>query len=55
MSKRNLGKKSIFMRLSTTNIDQQLPNSKYQLMCFQLKEEGRIKHGSPLSFSNDRH
>ena len=36
-SKRNLGKKSIFMRLSTTSIDQQLPNSEYQLIRFQLK------------------
>ena len=44
-SKRNLEKKSIFMRLSTTNIDQQLPNSESQLIdvCFQLKVEYGIK------------
>ena len=42
-SKRNLGKKSIFMRLSTTNIDQQLPDSEYQLIRFQLKVEDGIK------------
>ena len=36
-------KKSIFMRLSTTNIDQQLPNSEYQLLRFQLKVEDGIK------------
>ena len=42
-SKRNLGKKSIFMRLSTTNIDQQLPNSESRLIRFQLKVEDGIK------------
>ena len=35
--------KSIFMRLSTTSIDQQLPNSEYQLIRFQLKVEDGIK------------
>ena len=42
-SKRSLGKKSIFMRLSTTNIDQRLSNSESRLIRFQLKVEDGIK------------
>ena len=42
-SKRNLEKKSIFMRLSTKNIDQQLPNSESRPIHFQLKVEDGIK------------
>ena len=42
-SKRNLGKRSIFMRLSPTNIDQRLPNSESRLIRFQLKVEDGIK------------
>ena len=41
--KEELREKSIFMRLSTTNVDQQLPNSEYQLIRFQLKVEDGIK------------
>ena len=57
-SKRNLGKKSIFMRSSTTSIDQQLPNSESPLIRFQLKVEDGIKlhvkkRMCPLCFSND--
>ena len=57
-SKRNLKKNIIFMRLSTRNIDQRLPNSESRLIRFQLKVEDRIKFRSgkracPLCFSND--
>ena len=58
-SKRNLGKKSIFIRLSTTNIDQQLPNSESRLIRTFPVENGRWdktpleKRMCPLCFSND--
>ena len=42
-SKGNLEKKSIFMRLSTVNIDQQLQNSESRLIRFQLKVEDGLK------------
>ena len=42
-SKRNLGKKSTFMRLNTTNIDQQLQNSESRLIHFQWKVEDGMK------------
>ena len=35
--KEEFREKSIFMRLSTANIDQQLPSSEYQLIRFQWK------------------
>ena len=41
-SKRNLGKKSIFMRLSTTNIGQLLLNLEFRLIHFQLNVEDEI-------------
>ena len=57
-SKRNLGKKSVFMRSNTTNIDQQLPNSESRLIRFQLKggrwdKTPHEKRMCPLCFSND--
>ena len=48
-SKRNLGKKSISMKLSTTNIDQRLPNSESRLIRFQLK----VACMCPLCVSNN--